>query len=155
MHLAKLNCGIQVIITTLVPFSRLQRLPQLVPVRRTVCLATSQDALTVHLTTTYGHGGQLSVRSICVPGRYHRRASDCQIEFRRRLQRYIGSFWIPGLPRFAIADSKLTGELQSVDGYMNIALEKCDEYVNGNLRRSYGDAFVRGNNGELFRKHII
>jgi len=38
------------------------------------------------------------------------------------------------------------GELQSVDGYMNIALEKCDEYVNGNLRRSYGDAFVRGNN---------
>jgi len=38
------------------------------------------------------------------------------------------------------------GELQSVDGYMNIALEKCDEYVNGKLRRSYGDAFVRGNN---------
>ncbi|KIW17465.1 U6 snRNA-associated Sm-like protein LSm6 [Exophiala spinifera] len=40
------------------------------------------------------------------------------------------------------------GELQSVDGYMNIALEKCTEYVNGQLRRSYGDAFVRGNNGE-------
>ncbi|KAK2741481.1 S-methyl-5-thioribose-1-phosphate isomerase [Myotisia sp. PD_48] len=38
------------------------------------------------------------------------------------------------------------GELQSVDGYMNIALEKAEEYVNGNLRRSYGDAFVRGNN---------
>ncbi|KAJ9655515.1 U4/U6-U5 snRNP complex subunit lsm6 [Neophaeococcomyces mojaviensis] len=38
------------------------------------------------------------------------------------------------------------GELQSVDGYMNIALEKCREYVNGQLRRSYGDAFVRGNN---------
>ena len=31
---------------------------------------------------------------------------------------------------------------------MNIALEKCEEYVNGKLRRSYGDAFVRGNNGE-------
>lgn len=42
------------------------------------------------------------------------------------------------------------GELQSVDGYMNIALEKCAEYVNGQLRRNYGDAFVRGNNGELF-----
>ncbi|KAF7504303.1 U4/U6-U5 snRNP complex subunit lsm6 [Endocarpon pusillum] len=40
-----------------------------------------------------------------------------------------------------------TGELQSVDGYMNIALEKCQEYVNGQLRRTYGDAFVRGNNG--------
>jgi U6 snRNA-associated Sm-like protein LSm6 len=31
---------------------------------------------------------------------------------------------------------------------MNIALEKCEEYVNGKLRRTYGDAFVRGNNGE-------
>lgn len=41
------------------------------------------------------------------------------------------------------------GELQSVDGYMNIALEKCQEFVNGQLRRTYGDAFVRGNNGEF------
>lgn len=39
------------------------------------------------------------------------------------------------------------GELQSVDGYMNIALEKTEEYVSGAKRRSYGDAFVRGNNG--------
>ncbi|KAG6037849.1 U4/U6-U5 snRNP complex subunit lsm6 [Claviceps sp. LM77 group G4] len=38
------------------------------------------------------------------------------------------------------------GELQSVDGYMNIALEKTEEYVNGAKRRDYGDAFVRGNN---------
>lgn len=30
---------------------------------------------------------------------------------------------------------------------MNIALEKTEEYVDGKLRRSYGDAFVRGNNG--------
>lgn len=43
----------------------------------------------------------------------------------------------------------LTGELQSVDGYMNIALEKTAEYVNGQLRRNYGDAFVRGNNGTI------
>lgn len=42
---------------------------------------------------------------------------------------------------------RCAGELQSVDGYMNIALEKCEEYVNGKLRRKYGDAFVRGNNG--------
>ncbi|KAL2056706.1 hypothetical protein ABVK25_003100 [Lepraria finkii] len=38
------------------------------------------------------------------------------------------------------------GLLSSVDGYMNIALEKTEEYVDGELRRSYGDAFVRGNN---------
>ena len=44
------------------------------------------------------------------------------------------------------------GELQSVDGYMNIALEKTEEYVNGQLRRKYGDAFVRGNNGIVSRK---
>lgn len=31
---------------------------------------------------------------------------------------------------------------------MNIALEKTAEYVNGQKRREYGDAFVRGNNGE-------
>jgi hypothetical protein len=41
-----------------------------------------------------------------------------------------------------------TGELQSVDGYMNIALEQTKEFVDGKLRRNYGDAFVRGNNGE-------
>jgi U6 snRNA-associated Sm-like protein LSm6 len=30
---------------------------------------------------------------------------------------------------------------------MNIALEKSQEYVSGQLTRSYGDAFIRGNNG--------
>lgn len=34
---------------------------------------------------------------------------------------------------------------------MNIALEKTGEYVNGQLRKNYGDAFVRGNNGIRFR----
>lgn len=47
-----------------------------------------------------------------------------------------------------IANLFLAGELQSVDGYMNIALEKTEEHVNGVKKRSYGDAFVRGNNGE-------
>lgn len=37
----------------------------------------------------------------------------------------------------------------SVDGYMNISLEKTEEYVDGKLRRSYGEAFVRGNNGSF------
>ncbi|EHL03317.1 putative U6 snRNA-associated Sm-like protein LSm6 [Glarea lozoyensis 74030] len=44
------------------------------------------------------------------------------------------------------------GELQSVDGYMNIALEKTEEHVNGVKKRSYGDAFVRGNNGVRISK---
>jgi U6 snRNA-associated Sm-like protein LSm6 len=30
---------------------------------------------------------------------------------------------------------------------MNVALEDCKEYVDGDLHREYGDAFVRGNNG--------
>lgn len=34
---------------------------------------------------------------------------------------------------------------------MNIALEKTQEFVNGSKRREYGDAFVRGNNGERAR----
>ncbi|KAK0516295.1 hypothetical protein JMJ35_000898 [Cladonia borealis] len=38
------------------------------------------------------------------------------------------------------------GLLSSVDGYMNIALEKTEEFVDGVLKRTYGDAFVRGNN---------
>lgn len=45
--------------------------------------------------------------------------------------------------------SLTTGELQSVDGYMNIALEQTKEIVDGKMRRNYGDAFVRGNNGEF------
>lgn len=31
---------------------------------------------------------------------------------------------------------------------MNIALEKTEEHVDGAKKRSYGDAFVRGNNGK-------
>lgn len=31
---------------------------------------------------------------------------------------------------------------------MNIALEQTKEYVDGKMRRNYGDAFVRGNNGK-------
>ena len=35
---------------------------------------------------------------------------------------------------------------QFLDGYMNIALEQTEEYVNGQLKKKYGDAFIRGNN---------
>lgn len=43
----------------------------------------------------------------------------------------------------------------SVDGYMNISLEKTEEYVDGKLRRSYGEAFVRGNNGSALLQKFI
>lgn len=34
---------------------------------------------------------------------------------------------------------------------MNISLEKTEEFVNGRLRRAYGEAFIRGNNGNLLQ----
>lgn len=66
-----------------------------------------------------------------------------------------------GMSFLSMCNSRLTsypGELQSVDGYMNIALEQTKEYVDGKLRRSYGDAFVRGNNGmgsAYEREHML
>lgn len=42
----------------------------------------------------------------------------------------------------------LTGVLACLDGYMNIAIEQTEEYVNGQLKNKYGDAFLRGNNGK-------
>ena len=33
---------------------------------------------------------------------------------------------------------------------MNIAMEQTEEYVNGQLKNKYGDAFIRGNNGIPF-----
>ncbi|ORZ24072.1 U6 snRNA-associated Sm-like protein LSm6 [Absidia repens] len=38
------------------------------------------------------------------------------------------------------------GVLACLDGYMNIALENTEEYVDGKLKNKYGDTFVRGNN---------
>ena len=35
---------------------------------------------------------------------------------------------------------------------MNIALEQTEEYVNGQLKNKYGDAFIRGNNGKALHK---
>ena len=36
--------------------------------------------------------------------------------------------------------------LACLDGYMNIAMEQTEEYVNGQLKAKYGDTFIRGNN---------
>jgi len=38
------------------------------------------------------------------------------------------------------------GILACLDGYMNIAMEQTEEYVGGQLKSKYGDAFIRGNN---------
>ena len=42
------------------------------------------------------------------------------------------------------------GVLISLDGYMNVVLEQTEEYVEGQLKNKYGDAFIRGNNGKVF-----
>ena len=36
--------------------------------------------------------------------------------------------------------------LACLDGYMNIAMEQTEEYVDGQLKAKYGDCFIRGNN---------
>ena len=38
------------------------------------------------------------------------------------------------------------GILVALDGNMNIALEQTEEYVHGQLKGRFGDAFIRGNN---------
>jgi small nuclear ribonucleoprotein (snRNP)-like protein len=35
---------------------------------------------------------------------------------------------------------------------MNVAMEQTKEFVNGQLTNSYGDTFIRGNNGKMKRK---
>lgn len=42
------------------------------------------------------------------------------------------------------------GNLQSIDGYMNIVLDETKEFVGGEQARNYGDVFIRGNNGKCF-----
>ena len=34
-----------------------------------------------------------------------------------------------------------------LDGFMNIAMEQTEEWVDGVLRQKFGDCFLRGNNG--------
>ena len=41
------------------------------------------------------------------------------------------------------------GILACLDGYMNLAMEQTEEYVNGELKAKYGECFIRGNNGNL------
>ena len=39
--------------------------------------------------------------------------------------------------------------LACLDGYMNIAMEQTEEYVNGQLKNKYGIAFILGNDSIL------
>ena len=41
------------------------------------------------------------------------------------------------------------GILACLDGFMNLALEQTEEFVEGQLTTKYGDCFIRGNNGKL------
>ena len=47
------------------------------------------------------------------------------------------------------------GVLACLDGYLNIAMEQTEEYVNGQLKAKYGDCFIRGNNGMLYRWRLL
>eukprot|EP01031_Cornospumella_fuschlensis_P032793 gene32793-39647_t len=38
------------------------------------------------------------------------------------------------------------GVLACLDGFMNIAMEQTEEYIDGQLKNKYGDCFIRGNN---------
>ena len=41
------------------------------------------------------------------------------------------------------------GVLACLDGFMNIAMEQTEEYMDGQLKNRYGDCFIRGNNGKV------
>lgn len=38
------------------------------------------------------------------------------------------------------------GRLTCLDGFMNIAMERTEEYTEGRLQKAFGDSFLRGNN---------
>lgn len=40
------------------------------------------------------------------------------------------------------------GILACLDGFLNIAMEQTEEYVDGQLKARHGDCFLRGNNGD-------
>lgn len=42
------------------------------------------------------------------------------------------------------------GVLACLDGFMNIAMEQTEEYIDGQLKNKYGDCFIRGNNGKYW-----
>ena len=47
------------------------------------------------------------------------------------------------------------GRMACLDGFMNIALESTQEFVEGIQTNEYGDCFIRGNNGKRFHLIVI
>ena len=47
------------------------------------------------------------------------------------------------------------GILACLDGFMNIAMEQTEEYIDGQLKNRYGDCFLRGNNGKPCQLLIV
>lgn len=47
--------------------------------------------------------------------------------------------------------SLIKGSLVCLDGYMNIVLEKVEEFSGASKIASYGEAFIRGNNGKILQ----
>lgn len=48
------------------------------------------------------------------------------------------------------------GVLACLDGYLNIAMEQTEEFIDGQLKAKYGDCFIRGNNGKSYlRLHFL
>ncbi|KAF3493367.1 hypothetical protein DY000_02056654 [Brassica cretica] len=62
----------------------------------------------------------------------------CAMFLSRSLQAYYIEFFITNWFLFYY-----TGILACLDGYMNIAMGQTEEYVNGQLKNKYGDAFIR------------
>ncbi len=61
---------------------------------------------------------------------------------------YYGGYILSFL--YLCVDILRIGVLACLDGYMNIAMEQTEEYVDGQLKSKYGDCFIRGNNGMSF-----
>ena len=69
------------------------------------------------------------------------------VDYRGVLSCLDGSVRKRDRQRFPDLLSKLKFQIESIFfRYMNIALEQTEEYVNGQLKNKYGDAFLRGNN---------
>ncbi|KAK1936307.1 putative small nuclear ribonucleoprotein F [Babesia divergens] len=59
--------------------------------------------------------------------------------------RGMSALWIRH--NFILHNHYITGILSSLDDRMNLAMENTKEYVEGVFVKNYGDAFIRGNNG--------
>ena len=79
------------------------------------------------------------------------KTSNRKIDIWRRLSRSNSDF-ITAYLKILI---QILGILSCLDGFMNIALEQTEEYVNGAVTNRYGDAFVRGNNGAFFSPSVF